>query len=76
LTDKNMTWRQNPNHRNGVTYHDQDMAKRFHQTDDNGGMSPTQLPAPRRYRHRQAAGSPFPPRTHSSPGISPPPHSH
>ena len=45
LTDKNMAWRHNPNYRNGVTYHDQDMAKRFHQTDVNGGMSATQLPA-------------------------------
>ena len=48
LTDKNMAWRHNPNYRNGVPYHDQDMAKRFHQTDVNGGMSATQLPAPTR----------------------------
>ena len=33
LTDKNMAWRHNPNYRDGMPYHDQDMAKRFHQTD-------------------------------------------
>ncbi|MEF4376512.1 DUF3300 domain-containing protein [Escherichia coli] len=54
LTDKNMAWRHNPNYRNGVPYHDQDMAKRFHQTDVNGGMSATQLPAPTRDSQRQA----------------------
>ncbi|EOU7890462.1 DUF3300 domain-containing protein, partial [Escherichia coli] len=55
LTDKNMAWRHNPNYRNGVPYHDQDMAKRFHQTDVNGGMSATQLPAPTRDSRKRAA---------------------
>ncbi|MEN1726340.1 hypothetical protein AAIH67_30565, partial [Pseudomonas aeruginosa] len=64
LTDKNMAWRHNPNYRNGVTYHDQDMAKRFHQTDVNGGMSATQLPALSRDSQRQAAASQFQQRTH------------
>ncbi|HBK2509864.1 TPA: DUF3300 domain-containing protein [Escherichia coli] len=59
LTDKNMAWRHNPNYRNGVPYHDQDMAKRFHQTDVNGGMSATQLPAPTSDSQRQAAAQRF-----------------
>ncbi|WP_340532460.1 DUF3300 domain-containing protein [Escherichia coli] len=67
LTDKNMAWRHNPNYRNGVTYHDQDMAKRFHQTDVNGGMSATQLPAPTRDSQRHAAASQFQQRTHAAP---------
>ena len=70
LTDKNMAWRHNPNYRNGVPYHDQDMAKRFHQTDVNGGMSATQLPAPTRDSQRQAAASQFQQRTHSAPVIT------
>ena len=59
LTDKNMAWRHNPNYRNGGPYHDQDMAKRFHQTDVNGGMSATQLSAPTRDSQRQAAAQRF-----------------
>ncbi|EPC9890075.1 TPA: DUF3300 domain-containing protein [Escherichia coli] len=70
LTDKNMTWRHNPNYRNGVPYHDQDMAKRFHQTDVNGGMSATQLPAPTRDSQRQAAANQFQQRTHAAPVIT------
>ncbi|EHW3235542.1 DUF3300 domain-containing protein [Escherichia coli] len=70
LTDKNMAWRHNPNYRNGVTYHDQDMAKRFHQTDVNGGMSATQLPAPTRDSQRHAAASQFQQRTHTAPVIT------
>ncbi|EJX7501167.1 DUF3300 domain-containing protein [Escherichia coli] len=70
LTDKNMAWRHNPNYRNGVPYHDQDMAKRFHQTDVNGGMSATQLPAPTRDSQRQAAASQFQQRTHTAPVIT------
>ena len=70
LTDKNMAWRHNPNYRNGVTYHDQDMAKRFHQTDVNGGMSATQLPALSRDSQRQAAASQFQQRTHTAPVIT------
>lgn len=70
LTDKNMAWRHNPNYRNGVTYHDQDMAKRFHQTDVNGGMSATQLPAPTRDSQRHAAASQFQQRTHAAPVIT------
>ncbi|EFC5055171.1 DUF3300 domain-containing protein [Escherichia coli] len=65
LTDKNMAWRHNPNYRNGVPYHDQDMAKRFHQTDVNGGMS-----APTRDSQRQAAASQFQQRTHAAPVIT------
>ncbi|EKN1079978.1 DUF3300 domain-containing protein [Escherichia coli] len=70
LTDKNMAWRHNPNYRNGVPYHDQDMAKRFHQTDVNGGMSATQLPAPTRDSQPQAAASQFQQRTHATPVIT------
>ncbi|MCN6251753.1 DUF3300 domain-containing protein [Escherichia coli] len=70
LTDKDMAWRHNPNYRNGVTYHDQDMAKRFHQTDVNGGMSATQLPALSRDSQRQAAASQFQQRTHAAPVIT------
>ncbi|EGH1304736.1 DUF3300 domain-containing protein [Escherichia coli] len=70
LTDKNMAWRHNPNYRNGVTYHDQDMAKRFHQTDVNCGMSATQLPALSRDSQRQAAASQFQQRTHAAPVIT------
>ncbi|MBY7354483.1 DUF3300 domain-containing protein [Escherichia ruysiae] len=70
LTDKNMAWRHNPNYRNGVPYHDQDMAKRFHQTDVNGGMSATPLPAPSRDSQRQAAASQFQQRTHAAPAIT------
>ncbi|EHE9874397.1 DUF3300 domain-containing protein [Escherichia coli] len=70
LTDKNMAWRHNPNYRNGVSYHDQDMAKRFHQTDVSGGMSATQLPAPTRDSQRQAAASQFQQRTHAAPVIT------
>ncbi|WP_096846821.1 DUF3300 domain-containing protein [Escherichia coli] len=70
LTDKNMAWRHNPNYRNGVTYHDQDMAKRFHQTDVNGGMSATQLPALSRDSQCQAAASQFQQRTHAAPVIT------
>ena len=70
LTDKNMAWRHNPNYRNGVPYHDQDMAKRFHQTDVNGGMSATQLPAPTRDSQRQAAASQFQQRTPAAPVIT------
>lgn len=70
LTDKNMAWRHNPNYRNGVIYHDQDMAKRFHQTDVNGGMSATQLPALSRDSQRQAAASQFQQRTHAAPVIT------
>ncbi len=70
LTDNNMAWRHNPNYRNGVPYHDQDMAKRFHQTDVNGGMSATQLPAPTRDSQRQAAASQFQQRTHAAPVIT------
>ncbi|HAY8236119.1 TPA: DUF3300 domain-containing protein [Shigella flexneri] len=70
LTDKNMAWRHNPNYRNGVPYHDQDMAKRFHQTDVNGGMSATQLPAPTRDSQRQATASQFQQRTHAAPVIT------
>lgn len=70
LTDKNMAWRHNPNYRNSVTYHDQDMAKRFHQTDVNGGMSATQLPALSRDSQRQAAASQFQQRTHAAPVIT------
>ncbi|WP_421668561.1 DUF3300 domain-containing protein, partial [Shigella dysenteriae] len=70
LTDKNMAWRHNPNYRNGVPYHDQDMAKRFHQTDVNGRMSATQLPAPTRDSQRQAAASQFQQRTHAAPVIT------
>ncbi|HRM39202.1 MAG TPA: DUF3300 domain-containing protein, partial [Escherichia coli] len=68
LTDKNMAWRHNPNYRNGVPY--QDMAKRFHQTDVNGGMSATQLPAPTRDSQRQAAANQFQQRTHAAPVIT------
>ena len=63
LTDNNMAWRHNPNYRDGVPYHDQDMAKRFHQTDVNGGMSATQLPALSR-------ASQFQQRTHTAPVIT------
>ena len=70
LTDNNMAWRHNPNYRDGVPYHDQDMAKRFHQTDVNGGMSATQLPAPTRDSQRQAAASQFQQRTHAAPVIT------
>lgn len=70
LTDKNIAWRHNPNYRNGVPYHDQDMAKRFHQTDVNGGMSATQLPAPTRDSQRQAAANQFQQRTHAAPVIT------
>ncbi|HAJ2741456.1 TPA: DUF3300 domain-containing protein [Escherichia coli] len=70
LTDKNMAWRHNPNYRNGVPYHDQDMAKRFHQTDVNGGMSATQLPAPTGDSQRQAAANQFQQRTHAAPVIT------
>lgn len=70
LTDKNMAWQHNPNYRNGVPYHDQDMAKRFHQTDVNGGMSATKLPAPTRDSQRQAAASQFQQRTHATPVIT------
>ncbi|HAX2433186.1 TPA: DUF3300 domain-containing protein [Escherichia coli] len=70
LTDKNMAWRHNPNYRDGVPYHDQDMAKRFHQTDVNGGMSATQLPALSRDSQRQAAASQFQQRTHTAPVIT------
>ncbi|EPB8410966.1 TPA: DUF3300 domain-containing protein [Escherichia coli] len=70
LTDKNMAWRHNPNYRNGVPYHDQDMAKRFHQTDVNGGMSATQLPALSRDSQRQAAASQFQQQTHAAPVIT------
>lgn len=70
LTDKNMAWRHNPNYRDGVPYHDQDMAKRFHQTDVNGGMSATQLPALSRDSQRQAAASQFQQRTHAAPVIT------
>ena len=70
LTDKNMAWRHNPNYRNGVPYHDQDMAKRFHQTDVNGGMSATQLPALSRDSQRQAAASQFQQRTYTAPVIT------
>ena len=59
LTDKNMAWRHNPNYRDGVPYHDRDMAKRFHQTDVSGGMSATSLPAPSRDSQRQAAAQRF-----------------
>lgn len=65
-----MAWRHNPNYRNGVPYHDQDMAKRFHQTDVNGGMSATQLPAPTRDSQRQAAANQFQQRTHAAPVIT------
>ncbi|HDY1450907.1 TPA: DUF3300 domain-containing protein [Escherichia coli] len=70
LTDNNMAWRHNPNYRNGVPYHDQDMAKRFHQTDVNGGMSATQLPALSRDSQRQAAASQFQQRTYTAPVIT------
>ena len=70
LTDNNMAWRHNPNYRDGVPYHDQDMAKRFHQTDVNGGMSATQLPALSRDSQRQAAASQFQQRTHTAPVIT------
>lgn len=53
-----------------VPYHDQDMAKRFHQTDVNGGMSATQLPAPTRDSQRQAAASQFQQRTLAAPVIT------
>ncbi len=45
------------------------MAKRFHQTDVNGGMSATQLPAPTRDSQRQAAASQFQQRTHTAPSL-------
>lgn len=67
LTDKNMAWRHNPNYRDSVPYHDQDMAKRFHQTNVSGGMSATQLPALSRDSQRQAAASQFQQRTHAAP---------
>ncbi|EFI5591450.1 DUF3300 domain-containing protein [Escherichia coli] len=70
LTDKNMAWRHNPNYRDGMPYHDQDMAKRFHQTDVKGGMSATPLPAPTRDSQRQAAASQFQQRTHAAPVIT------
>ena len=70
LTDNNMAWRHNPNYRNGVPYHDQDMAKRFHQTDVNGGMSATQLPALSRDSQRQAAASQFQQPTYTAPVIT------
>ncbi|HBL5385322.1 TPA: DUF3300 domain-containing protein [Escherichia coli] len=70
LTDNNMAWRHNPNYRNGVPYYDQDMAKRFHQTDVNGGMSATQLPALSRDSQRQAAASQFQQRTYTAPVIT------
>lgn len=70
LTDNNMAWRHNPNYRNGVPYHDQDMAKRFHETDVNGGMSATQLPALSRDSQRQAAASQFQQRTYTAPVIT------
>ncbi|EFH7120322.1 DUF3300 domain-containing protein [Escherichia coli] len=70
LTDKNMAWRHNPNYRDGVPYHDRDMAKRFHQTDVSGGMSATPLPAPSRDSQRQAAASQFQQRTHAAPVIT------
>ncbi|EFN8253283.1 DUF3300 domain-containing protein [Escherichia coli] len=49
---------------------DKNMAKRFHQTDVNGGMSATQLPAPTRDSQRQAAASQFQQRTHAAPVIT------
>ncbi|WP_105282645.1 DUF3300 domain-containing protein [Escherichia sp. MOD1-EC5457] len=70
LTDKNMAWRHNPNYRDGVPYHDRDMAKRFHQTDVSGGMSATSLPAPSRDSQRQAAASQFQQRTRAAPVIT------
>ncbi|EHB7662540.1 TPA: DUF3300 domain-containing protein [Escherichia coli] len=70
LTDKNMAWQHNPNYRDGVPYHDQDMTNRFHQTDVKSGMSATQLPAPMRDSQRQAAVSQLQQRIHSTPATT------
>ncbi|XNM77474.1 hypothetical protein ACLK19_00855 [Escherichia coli] len=70
MNHKNMAWRHNPNYRNGVPYHDQDMAKRFHQTDVNGGISATQLPAPTRDSQRQAGHKSVSATEHAAPVIT------
>ncbi|MFP1529230.1 hypothetical protein ACLB1R_32520 [Escherichia coli] len=72
LTHKNMAWRHNPNYRNGVPYHDQDMAKRFHQTrcQRRNERQRCSSPAPTRDSQRQAAASQFQQRTQRRPVIT------
>lgn len=59
-TNRNMTWQHNPNYRDGVPYHDQNIAQHFHQTNVSGGLSATPQT---RDSQRLAAASQFQQRT-------------
>lgn len=51
----NNVWHHNPAYRDGVPYHDANLAQKYHQTDVAGGLSATQHNAPNLDAQRQAA---------------------
>ena len=57
LQNRNTTWQHNPAYRNGVPYHDNAVAQRYHQTNVAGGLSSTQRAPVNRDAQRQAAAT-------------------
>ncbi len=57
LQKNNVAWQHNPAYRNGVPYHDNNVAQRYHQTNVAGGLSATQNAPVNRDAQRQAAAT-------------------
>jgi hypothetical protein len=57
LKNNNVAWQHNPAYRNGVPYHDNNVAQRYHQTNVAGGLSATQNAPANRNAQRQAAAT-------------------
>lgn len=57
LQKNNVAWQHNPAYRNGVPYHDNNVAQRYHQTNVPGGLSATQNAPVNRDAQRQAAAT-------------------
>ncbi|TNV19257.1 DUF3300 domain-containing protein [Buttiauxella sp. B2] len=57
LKNNNVAWQHNPAYRNGVPYHDNNIAQRYHQTNVPGGLSATQNAPVNRNAQRQAAAT-------------------
>lgn len=57
LKNNNVAWQHNPAYRNGVPYHDNNVAQRYHQSNVAGGLSATQNAPVNRNAQRQAAAT-------------------
>lgn len=57
LQKNNVAWQHNPAYRNGVPYHDNNVAQRYHQTNIPSGLSATQNAPVNRDAQRQAAAT-------------------